>query len=216
LIHTQPGGEFLDADRHSAPKHIRVEPSPRSFMLKHVPLRWWEVLKLPIKPGLHQQKDIEIAWKRYALRRRSSSLTELVVEVSSCFQSMGHSIKIVVPQWWRVWGITRWDARCRVSEGGLVNSVKMVRLNFLTKRDDGWTSDWSQNNVNNINELGFYHEIRWNLKFSSFCWRISMCAPPLADSSLDRRLQNAYKSTRRGAALRTRGAPKTSGARVSG
>jgi hypothetical protein len=43
-----------------------------------------------------------------------------------------------------------------------------------------------------------------------------MCAPPLADASLDRRLQNAYKSTRRGEALRTRGAPKTSGARVSG
>src|SRR5260370_34853676 len=33
-------------------------------MLKHFPLRWWEVLKLPIKPGLHQQKDIEIARKR--------------------------------------------------------------------------------------------------------------------------------------------------------
>ena len=47
-------------------------------------------------------------------------------------------------------------------------------------------------------------------------WRISMYAPPLADASLDRRLQNAYKSTRRGEALRTRGAPKTSGARVSG
>ena len=43
-----------------------------------------------------------------------------------------------------------------------------------------------------------------------------MYAPPLADASLDRRLQNAYKSTRRGEALRTRGAPKTSGARVSG
>jgi len=28
-----------------------------------------------------------------------------------------------------------------------------------------------------------------------------MCAPPLADASLDRRLQNAYKSTRRGEAL---------------
>jgi hypothetical protein len=38
-----------------------------------------------------------------------------------------------------------------------------------------------------------------------------MCAPPLADASLDRRLRNAYKSTRRGEALRTRGAPKTSG-----
>ena len=59
----------------------------------------------------------------------------------------------------------------------------------------------------------------------------AMCAPPLADASLDRRLQNAYKSTRRGRtpvklgalrrrrrgeeALRTRGAPKTPGARVS-
>src|SRR5262249_52195590 len=64
LIHTQPGCEFLDADRRRGPKHIRVEPSPRSFMRKHVPLRCWEVLKLPIKPDLHQQKDIEIAWKR--------------------------------------------------------------------------------------------------------------------------------------------------------
>jgi hypothetical protein len=34
-------------------------------------------------------------------------------------------------------------------------------------------------------------------------WRISMCAPPLADASLDRRLQNVYKNTRRGEALRT-------------
>jgi hypothetical protein len=59
-----------------------------------------------------------------------------------------------------------------------------------------------------------------------------MCAPPLAHASLDWRLQNAYKSTRRGRgavklaplrrrrrgeeALRTCGAPKTPGARVSG
>ena len=42
-----------------------------------------------------------------------------------------------------------------------------------------------------------------------------MCAPPLADASLDRRLQNAYKSPRRGEALRTRRS-ETSGARVSG
>jgi hypothetical protein len=44
----------------------------------------------------------------------------------------------------------------------------------------------------------------------------AMCAPPLADASLDRRLQHAYKSPRRGEALRTRGAPKTPDARVSG
>jgi len=36
---------------------------------------------------------------------------------------------------------------------------------------------------------------------STTAWRILMCAPPLADASLDRRLQNAYKSTRRGEAL---------------
>jgi len=43
-----------------------------------------------------------------------------------------------------------------------------------------------------------------------------MCAPPLADASLDRWRQNAYKRPRSGEALRTRGAPNTSGARVSG
>src|SRR5262249_51581055 len=43
-----------------------------------------------------------------------------------------------------------------------------------------------------------------------------MGKPPLADASLDRRRQNAFKSPRRGAALRTRGAPQTPGARVSG
>jgi hypothetical protein len=42
-----------------------------------------------------------------------------------------------------------------------------------------------------------------------------MCAPPLADARLDRRLQNAYKSPRKGEALRIRGAPNTPGARVS-
>ena len=38
-----------------------------------------------------------------------------------------------------------------------------------------------------------------------------MYAPPLADASLDRRLQNAYKNTHRGEALRTRGALKLQG-----
>src|SRR5215510_783582 len=37
----------------------------------------------------------------------------------------------------------------------------------------------------------------------------------LADASLDRRRQNAYKSPRRGAALRTHGAPTTPGARAA-
>src|SRR5207244_10261264 len=39
--------------------------------------------------------------------------------------------------------------------------------------------------------------------------------PPLADASLDRRLQNAYKSPRRGEALHTRGATTTLGARAA-
>ena len=51
---------------------------------------------------------------------------------------------------------------------------------------------------------------------STTAWKISLCAPPLADASLDRRRQHAYKSPRRGEALRTRGAPNTPGARVSG
>jgi hypothetical protein len=67
---------------------------------------------------------------------------------------------------------------------------------------------------------------------SQLCSHWAMGAPPLADASLDRRLQNAYKSTRRGRTpvtldahrrrrrgeevLRTRGALKTPGARVSG
>src|SRR5438093_3691540 len=38
---------------------------------------------------------------------------------------------------------------------------------------------------------------------------------PLADASLDRRLQNAYKSPRRGEALHTRGATTTPGARAA-
>ena len=67
---------------------------------------------------------------------------------------------------------------------------------------------------------------------SQLCSHQAMGALPLADASLDRRRQNAYKSTRREGrplhwdalrrrrrgeeALRTRGALKTPGARVSG
>jgi hypothetical protein len=40
--------------------------------------------------------------------------------------------------------------------------------------------------------------------------------PPLADTILDQRLQNAYKMPLRGDALRTRGATKTPGARTAG
>src|SRR5712691_10724534 len=54
LIHAQPGGEFFDADRRGGPEHLRFESSPRSIMLKHVPLRWRHVPKLLIKPYLHE------------------------------------------------------------------------------------------------------------------------------------------------------------------
>src|SRR2546423_13865162 len=50
---------------------------------------------------------------------------------------------------------------------------------------------------------------------STTAWRILLCAPPLADASLDRRLQKADKSPRRDEALRTRSALTTPGACVS-
>jgi hypothetical protein len=49
---------------------------------------------------------------------------------------------------------------------------------------DAWSPDYLESNVNNINGLKFYHEIRWNVKFLT---RFVMVVPGVASRRQNRR-----------------------------
>jgi hypothetical protein len=77
---------------------------------------------------------------------------------------------------------------------------------------------WAKGDITGVSSTKWRREVSGgSLSLTAAGQALTSCVfPPLADASLDRRLQNAYKSTRRGEVPRTRGTPKTPGARVSG